>query len=261
MKTLLLLLLFCGLWTTLRSQTETNTPIRVSVDGLRIVAKGFGNNDELRPFNYPSGTSISLLVESTGVDIISLNVTKSRVDSVKDDRGADLTGSRVNYSGGFEITDDSKRTRFDIQCFTPPTRGATIITLAGSINLTLGRRPKSHEVKGVKLVKGPLDVNGLKASITEIEAMPAGKGMQLSVRVSGKSTTLVKSIQFLGEVRHPISGRRGNSALIDGREDVSYRNFEFLIPSVTESATFQFDVFSETEVLNVPFQFSIGLGL
>lgn len=249
---------------TMHGHSETNATVKIRPAGLRVIAAGFGD-EHPRPFNYPSGMTIALLVESIDKSIVSLHTQDCSLTRLADNRGKVLSSEASYFNLGLEIGLDGKRAIIEIHA-APPSPGATEITATGQIAFVVGKKAKTYEVKDAPLVKGPIAIEGLKVSVGEVgKALWGAAGTRLRLRIDGRASFLVEHIAFLDKTDKPLPARfeglgSASYSSADNGEH-SFREVYYLLPPNTTTATLQFRIWDETEPLKVPFAFTTGLGL
>jgi hypothetical protein len=267
MKTQCSCLLLTSIFTiglAVQGRCDTNATVKITPVGLRVVAAGFGD-EQPRPFNYPSKMEIALLIESADKPIVNISGKDCILTRLTDNRGTDLSSTRSSFSLNAEISSDGKRSILEISS-APPAHGATEITTSGQITFLVGKKSKIYEAKDAPLVKGPIAVEGLKASIGEVGKTPWGPaGTRLKLRIDGRASSLLEHVAFLDKDGKPMSAKfegLGSASYTSGDNyDGTFRELYYILPPDTKTATLQFGVWDETESLKVPFEFITGLGL
>jgi hypothetical protein len=239
---------------------STNVTVAVSPAGWRVVAPGFGE-DQPRPFNYPSGLELALLMESRDQPIVKINAADCALTALTDNRGTALLRERSPFHLRPTISPDGRRAMLEIRAGAPA-RGAVEITASGEVSLVVGGKIKTYEAKDASLVKGPVAAEGLKASLLEVGRWGSA-GTRLNIRIEGKAAAFWQGITFLGTDGKPLSATFQGQGLVfyGAGEAVQIREVSYVVPSETKMATIQFNVWSETDVLRVPFHFTTGIGL
>ncbi len=250
----------------IRAQGETNAHVKITPVGFLSVAAGFGNESP-RPFNCDSQLKMALLVESNDRSIVDISAKECALTLLRDNRGTTLQ-PRLNPPFTLcpgQSSPDGRRFIVEIDA-TPPAHGATDISAAGRITFVVGKTARTYAAKNISLVKGKIPVEGVKASITDVGKTDwCAAGTRLSLRIDGLASWRLERIAFVDRDGQVIPAKFSGVGLVhyplSGNYEVSYRTMGYVLPPETTTATIHFSIWEETELLEVPFAFTTGLGL
>lgn len=108
---------------------------KVSVAGLMVVFDSLAEEfDGFTTFNKETGVHLLLALRSGERHIVTIDSDRSKISSVADDLGNQLTGKVGMFS---QISDDAKIAKIEVATKELPAAGSTAITLKGTLAVTL----------------------------------------------------------------------------------------------------------------------------
>jgi hypothetical protein len=217
--------------------------------------------------------------------IIEMDQGKSRLKSMKDDRGTDLTPKgdrrRAQAIGWVFPAEDGRSMRFRLQNQNAiPARGATKITAKAELALVCGSDLKTDERKDVPLQDGAAaNVGPLKmkiAKVTELTPEPDKekegalifaparlKGARMSFRLTtgkepeGRYMDCIRTITFLNAEGKEIRHKARSTWTYGGKAYMK----EYDLARKVDSLTIRVSWFGKIETITVPVEVTAGLGL
>jgi hypothetical protein len=245
--------------------------ITVKPLGLRIVKPGYGDDgNELRPFNWFSGTSLSLLVVKPAGGFISFDDKKSELKSFVDDKGASLLEKKE--TGGFsfgrrgfdrspDFSRDGRACLVEVQGPACPKTGATAIMASGTLVFQCGSKTRDVTQKGVALKEGTVVKAGpLSLTIKKVGKPDWGDDPMAVTFKADRKLGDVKGIIFKDAQGKVIGTSPGGTSTMrfGGRVAVEKTiNFKEAASSATMVVTFWTDM----KTISVPFKIKTGVGL
>jgi hypothetical protein len=237
----------------------------VTVEGIRIVTKGYTGQEDLRSFMWTEGTTVSLMLFMPEGGIVEFKKDASKLESITDDKGTDLTKSEKKSTfgtvAGFDAwsskkSNDTKAMLFDVVCPGVPKAGAEEIEVKGKIVISVGSKTETAETKDVEL---KLD-SKIKTGAADLEISNLGKGWGdyvMSISIKGKgSIAVIKLISFFDENGKELeSNRSGYSAW--GQEFT----LDYQFKKKVDKATVKVEYFTDLKDVEIPLDIKTGIGI
>lgn len=232
----------------------------VSVAGLRLVAKPYRGNQDMRAFNY-AGSAVSLLVQYPAGGLIEVDRKASKITAFADDKGTDLLVGKRDFRNGIssigdEISKDAKAALLTIRGEGVPADGATHLHLTGTLAIKSATGTKTFTQKSVALKAG----TKIKAGPVSLTIKKVGKPKWASWEITFTNDAgmeQVADVKFLDAAGKPIKSTRGGSWSSNGKlMQVSYA-----LGQKVQAATIQFDVWQGLKTVTVPFDVTTSVGL
>jgi hypothetical protein len=237
----------------------------VTVEGIRIVAKGYTGQDDFRSFLWTEGTTVSLMVFLPEGGIVEFKKDGSKLESVTDNKDTDLTKSVKKSAfgtvAGFDAwtskkSNDTKAMLFDVVCPGVPKEGATEIAVKGKIVISLGSKTETVETKDVEI---KLE-SKIKAGIAEMEISNLGKGWgdyAMSISLKGKgSMSAIKAISFLDGNGKEIESNRGGYTAWGEEFTLDYQ-----LKKKVDKATVKVEYWTDLKDVEIPVNIKTGIGI
>ena len=235
----------------------------ISVEGLRVVTKGYEGQENFRSFMWNEGSTISLMLYMPDGGIVGFEPEKSKIEYVKDDKGNDLMKSEKKKGyvfSGFDSfpkkSDDSKAILIDILCPGVPQSGSSAIELKGTIAVSVGSKVETFETKDLAIEVGAK----IKTGGEDLEVERIGKGWgdyEYSFSLKGKGLTgSIKSIKLFDEDGKEIEMSSSGSSFYGNNFNLSYQ----LKKKVTK-ATVKVEGWVDLKTVEVPFDIKTGVGI
>ena len=238
--------------------------------GLQVVGKEYqeeGTKEELRAFNWSPGTNIALLLKSDDKAIVGFDKEKSTLSRFGDDKGTDFLKVKRRFSDqpfsfGMEQESESRKALMTtLESDALPVSGATSITVAGELVLSLASKSelqKSEKVavkKGVKFV-----VAGQTFTIKEAEKPKWGEDKLEITLESSVDLKSFRRVVFYGPDGKEIASERGMWSSMGMFGKKTYQtSYRFKVKP--EELVMGLDAWTDLEVVKVPLDLKIGAGL
>lgn len=218
-------------------------------------------DDKDFPF-YSGSTYLSLKVSHAGKEILGIDSSKSKVSEWRDDQGNSMLGSglfKPNFSQG-SISRDRGKIIVSVSTSVRPAKGSAKLTIKGEVALRCGYDVKTTdseevELKLTKPTDTPVKIDGFALRVTQEKAFFGTDGATISLtttRPGIKSLTIKdedgKAVDY--SYSYSFSGSMPN-------QTVFYYNLRRQVKKVTMSVTY----FNKVELVTVPINASVGLGL
>jgi hypothetical protein len=244
------------------------------VKGIVVIMDDFPETIQFRPFNnVPTGTSLAVLIDAGGKQIVKIDVDASRIRSFTDDKGTDLTKKKPQKkrAGGMmmmqpqagigsfpKIGTDRKFAAIEITGPTMPARGAKALLIDAELIVSVGKKTKTTTVKNARLKPGKLNVPGHRISIDNVGKPDWGEEYKLSVTfaMTAKSADMIVEVVFLDAANKKIKSQRSGSMRMGNSAEVTFN-----LPEKLDSATIKFVMWDGLEQITIPLKQRVGLGL
>ena len=242
--------------------------ITISVEGVRVVSKGYTGQKDMRAFSWSEGTTVTLMVFAPEGGIVDFKKDDSKLESMTDDKGNNLLAAEKKSfmtTPGFgswpKISDDNKAVFLEVQGPGVPQQGAAAIDLKGKIVLSIGKETKTIENKDAVLM---IDTK-IKTGVTEMEINSVGKpswgDMALSITFKGKGDlSAIKEVKFYDEAGTEIESKKGSTSSwgFGGPKTFSV---EYQIKKKVGKATIKVTYWSDLKSVEVPLNIKVGIGV
>lgn len=230
-------------------------PPEVLVTGLRVVGPGQGpSRDELRAFNWSSGTTFYLVIRMpAGAGIVEIDDDNSIIESFVDDTGFDLA-ERSEVGSFPDVMADGSAGGVELRSDFRPTPAATRVAAKGTIAIAVS--PGSKPTKAtIKLASGAsAKVGNAAIAIDEFEESESGVTAGFTLPRSLYQT--IKDTKFFDAKGQPIEADSQGRGYSNETAFMSYR-----FPAGTTSVTMELDMWQDLRVEKVPFDVTVGIGL
>ncbi len=230
-------------------------PAKIEAVGLRIVAEALNKDDSTRAFNWTAGTTLALRLTIPEGSVLAL--TSKKINSLKDDKGTDLTKGLSQFDGFPRISVDSKSFLVEVETSTLPAKGATKLTLKADLTLSVGTTKKSTTLDNVALKEGTLiKGSGIQFKITKVSKPDFGEDeMQITLH-SDKPTESLAAIEFQDAQGKTLKAQRAGSSSYGDSIDIDYA-----FPKKTATAKIILTEWIDAKPLTIPVNLTIPLGL
>ena len=237
----------------------------ITVEGIRVVSKGYTGQEDMRAFSWTEGTTLSLLVFREGGGIVDFKKDDSELEVMTDDKGTDLTktdrksiwGVSAGFGGFPRRSDDGKAILLEAAGPAVPKADATTINLKGKIILSVGKETKTTENKDT-----PIAIDSrIKAGEMELEISAVGKpswgDAKLCITLKGKGdSSVIKEIQFLDASGKEVEAERSmTSSWGDSFE------WQYSLNEKINSANVKVTTWTDLRNVEVPFDIKTGIGV
>lgn len=230
-------------------------PPEIQVTGLRIVGPGQGpSRDELRAFNWSSGTSVYIVIKMpAGAGIVEIDNRASHIESFTDDTGFDLA-ERSEVGSFPDVMADGSAAGVELRSDFRPTPAATRLNAKGTIAIAVS--PGSKPTKAtMKLAQGATAKVGNDA-ITIDEFDESESGVDVGFSLPRTLYQMIKDTKFFDAKGQPIEADRMGRGYGGDTAFMSYR-----FPAGTASVTMELDMWQDLRVEKVAFDVTAGIGL
>lgn len=247
--------------------------ITVTPQGLRIVKPAVdaaqNNNSELRPFNWFSGTSVSLLISAPKGGLIAVKTDDSAVTAFTDNQKTDLAKPAVKPQfgndgakfGGFpKISDDGKHCLIELEAPGLPAAGATQLLAKGHITVMTATVKKDFTAAKVALKKGTV----IKAGAIALTIGKVGKpqwgqmAWEVELKADQKLDNIAK-IAFLDGTGKEIESKRAGGSSMSFGTHVSITQ-DYQLKTKAEVADIVITYWMDAKTVKVPMDLKMGVG-
>ncbi|MCD4823123.1 MAG: hypothetical protein K8S55_00820 [Phycisphaerae bacterium] len=213
-----------------------------------------------------TGTSIYFLVTDKKATFIKLDEKASKLVSLTDDKGTDLTQSKTKtrrwgrpkwLGSSSKISDDKHSLSFAIKGPSRPAKGATKILVKAKMVAIVGSDVKTGEQKDVPVKIG----SKITAGPHPLEISKLGKGwnkkLPFTITIHGtKSFDAIKSVTFLDAAGKEIESKKSGSS----RTHKSY-GITYALGKKVDTVTVKIAYFAKVTPVEIPVDVKVGLGL
>lgn len=249
-----------------------DTTLKVEAAAI-VVARDVGLGDnEVGPFNQNEpGTKVALLVSSSGPGILGVEDKKSKVASVKDDKGSDLLAAKPKKEGGFsrtgiwpfpKIAKDGKSCVLEVHTHGLPAKGARSILVEGTLTLLTAQGQETVKQADVALRAGSkIKAGELELAVDKVG--PDGFNEQFPYQVSisgGKGGRSLAKLRFLDAAGKEVESRTGSVSRMSGFGGESW-TWTYNLKSELKACAVEVSLWKRLSEVAVPFKLEVSLGL
>lgn len=225
---------------------------QTSIQGLKV----FGQ----------SGLELEVGVQVAGKPLLSVDLEQSKLIRFVDDKGTDLSKGAPKRFFGWVSMNSSFRDEATDSCLlqikteTLPDDGAGMLELTAEIALKSASGSETKEEKvaleeGAKITCAPIPLE-----IRGVEAVEFGDSKFSVQLASDQSLDAIKELEFLGADGKPMKVESMGSGSFGFGGKKTYTKSVGL-PSRPDEVTVRITSYAKTEVVTVPLELSIGMGL
>lgn len=244
--------------------------VGVSVAGLQVVGKEYqeeGSKEELRAFNWSPGINVALLLKSDEKAIVGFNKEKSTLSRFGDDKGKDFLKVKRRFSDrpfsfGMEQESESRKALMTtLESDALPASGATSITVVGELVLSLASKSELKKSEKAAVKKGQkVVVGGETFTIKEAEKPEWGEGKLEITLESAVDLKSFRRVVFYGADGKELESERGMWSSMGMFGKKTYQtSYRFKVKP--EELVMGLEVWTDLEVVKVPIDLKIGVGL
>jgi hypothetical protein len=245
--------------------------VKLDVQGIRIVKPAPGGNDKMRAFNWTPGTTLALLISLPQGGLISIDRDASKVASVTDDKGKDLTKAEqkdnfgrdeVSFEMSPEISPDGKLCSTELEIPGTPGKGASSITVAGTLVLQVGTQKKDFSSAVVTLQPdAKINAGAIPLTVTKIGKPGWGDDdYKYAITLSAKQALDdIVDIQFFDAGGKKIESKRGPTQSMKMMNAVTV-DWEFQFKNKVDAAKVVVTYWMDRKAVSVPIKLSTGIG-
>lgn len=233
--------------------TASGKEPEIVVGGLQIARVTVPDNDlSAKPFHADNGTTLVLWVKlPAGQGLIEIDDDESVLEDVGDDKGSSLGGKYGSFPEEFK---DGSGGTIEIRSSGFPAAGATAVTAAGSLAMTIStgtrktRVPKISLANNAKftLAKTPIVVDEVKLEDGEHAFM---------LNLPRSLMNEIKNVAFLDAKGEPLEGRRTSSGYMNDAAQMG-----FTVKTAAKVVSMEFEMWQGLKTVKVPFKVKAGLG-
>lgn len=237
----------------------------ISIAGIRIVRPAHKEDDQMRAFNWFSGTTVVLLVQRPGGGLIDFNAEASSLSAFTDNKGTNLLAADDKWSrnglSSANISDDGQAAMIEVQAAGLPAQGATHLMFKGVATFDVATKTKLHKSEKVPLkVDQKIAVGPLNFTIKKVGA-PEWGDAALSVQLEAQQDLkAIKALRFIGPDGKPIKADRSGSMSYRWGDKLTVQQ-DFNLETKIEEATIEIDVWEDMQQIKVPFEINSSVGL
>ncbi len=238
--------------------------------GLRIVGQGLGaDQQDLRPFNWNSGTTIALRLHYPTGGILGIDKEKSALDILIDDKGTDLTKAKPgantwnnNGIGAFPtISKDGRYILLELNGSGLPIASATSIKAQGHIQLTCASKYESETLHNIDLKEGAV-IKTKKATYTISKIGKPDWGdaeLQVTLKTSD-DTEVIKSIIFKKAGGPAIDVQQGFTSRMGWNGNYT-TEIAYNFPKKIDKVDIFIETWMDKKNIKIPFDLQVGVGI
>lgn len=246
--------------------------MKVEVSGIRVVGKGYSSrkdamSDEIKAFNWSSGTSVALLVKSDGAKIVSLNEKKSKITVFADDKGTDFMKVKSRFSNQpckfewSEVSEDGVALGTTIASPGLPAKGAKSLIIKGELIVATGSKfeeKKSGKVKPVD--DAVIEVGGYSFNVVKTGDPKWGEmKFQLTLSTSDDLET-IQGIVFYDQDGEKLEAQDSGSGTSSFGSKTTYsKTFQF--KKKPAELVVGLNLWTDLKVITLPVDLNVGAGL
>ena len=246
--------------------------VKVSAVGLQVTGKGYQVEGEdahsgLRPFNWTEGTRVSLLFESDGNNIISLDEDAAKITLFSDDKETNFLEVESRFSGrayNFEfmtISSDGKALITTLATEGLPKKGAGKIMVEGEVTVKTGSKSKVEKSKKVPVKKGAKVVIGEHTFEIEEFGKPKWGDYPFEIKLKSKVNHKdFKGFIFWDEKGKKVESKQNGSSSFGLFGKRTY-TVNFQMKRKVKQLTLGLDSWTDAKNEKVPFKLELGAGL
>ena len=225
----------------------------VVVGGLQIARVTVPDNDfSAKPFHADNGTSLVLWVKlPAGQGLIEIDDDESVLEDVGDDKGSSLGGKYGSFPEEFK---DGTGGIIEIKSSGFPAAGATAVTAAGSLAMTISTGTRKTRVPKISLANNARFTLG-KTPVVVDEVKPEEGEQAFTLKLPRSLMAEIKNVVFLDAKGQPLEGRRTSSGYMNDAAEVG-----FAVKTVAKVVTMEFEMWQGLKTVKVPFKVKAGLG-
>ena len=237
--------------------------------GVRVVREVIGkDNDKLTPFNtFNKGTSLALLVDAGGKNIIKVDTDKSKLDSFTDESGNSLLVKTSGFSqdgfGGFpKVSADGKVAMFEVSANGVPDAKSNKVIAKGSLLVQTGSTKKTVKSEPFELVKGTkVMVGDIELTIKKTGKPSYGDdAVEVEFESKNEALPLRASAKFYDAAGAELESDGRGSSRMGFMKKFTYGQTWGLKKAVTGKVVLEFEVWTDLETKTIPFEISAGVG-
>lgn len=249
---------------------EADAELKVQATGLRVVARAAGEDESLRPFSSPSGTTVALLVSSEKAGLIQFDAENSALSRFTDDKGNDLltrteidkdAAGKIGFSMFPKVSADGKFCALEIFAPGRPARDASRLNVEGVVTMQCASEKRENAVKDVALKNGTkIAAAGLDLSLDNVGKPDFGdEPFSVTLRSHNKLDN-VAEIRFCKADGTEIkSHRTGSSKMaILGSLTVEWT---YSLAEKIDVAQIKIFIWADLKKKKVPFKLDVDVGL
>jgi hypothetical protein len=249
------------------------TGVTVQAHGLRIVKPAPGGDDKLRAFNWFSGTSVSLLITAPQGGLLEVDRNASKLTAFTDDKGKDLTKAedakqqRFSRDAGFSmssnISEDGKVCVSEVDAPGVPSKGATVMTVTGTLVFRAATKKKDFTAENVALKAGSaIKAGSIPLTITKVGKPEwGGEDDAFAVTLEAKQDlSSIAGIEFFDAAGKKVESRRGSSSSMSFGDSVTI-TWEYNLKNKLNTAKIVISYWMDMKKLTVPVDLKVGLGM
>jgi hypothetical protein len=196
------------------------------------------------------GTTLALLLDLPGRQLIGVG-EGSKVASLTDDKGTNLIKDPRSGDPFYEIqwmaNKPGPRGLVYLVAPVTPARGATRLTVKGTLAVRVGSQEKEAQARGIAL-----KADGNKIPVGPVNlVVPKDQFIEGELAVEVVSDKVVKNVAFLDAAGKELKSSRRDQAF----------GTDYLLRSKPDKVTIKVTYFDKTETVVVPINLSFGVGL
>lgn len=229
------------------------------------VRKRLTREDAKIAYEERPGTRIQAVLSLPGKTMLAVDEKASKLESFKDDLGTDLTKADDTFPGGnrwvesfaFKASEKGDRALTVFNAAGVPASGAKKILMRGTLSILCGGTTKTAELKEVELKVDPKAKIKLgEVTFTVEKSLYVG---DVSVKFESSSPN-IRSASFTTTTGQAITTDKPNTSRFGFDNKYTY-NTSYNLRTKADKINITLTYFEKTEVVNLPVELSVGIGL
>lgn len=243
------------------ARTSNQVNSRVTVAGMSIAKEDpkseYGGS--MVPGIQP-GTTIHLLVELPGRNIIKIHENKEGQLTIEDSTGKSLTPSGSGIGFMSDISDDGQTIRLPIASADLPSRQANSIAINGYVNLTCGSDSKTDQYDVVIRKDAKMTIANIEFQVNEVKDSYLNENEEMFELQCHTSPAPIQKVEAVMKNGATIELRAAGSSRIGFGDSVTWGRSYSVAGKAADIMALKVTYFQHVEQIEVPLGVAIGLG-
>lgn len=244
------------------AQDSAKASFRVA--GIRVAAPA--DEDEMRPFNWSSGTTIALRLDFPAGGLIEIDEDASKLQAFVDDKGTNLLEGEERFgNSGFgsfpKISEAGNAALIEITGPSVPAADAGKLIAKGTLVVRAATKKKTFTHKDVALkANGKIEAGSFPLTIKSFGKSDWQEDKN-EVALTGKGdVSTIAEIRFLGADGKPLESDRISTMSFGSGESTNVE-WSYTLPLNAKVVTVEIDYWQDMKTLELPFGVASGVGV
>ncbi|HOX38054.1 MAG TPA: hypothetical protein PL033_08705 [Candidatus Brocadiia bacterium] len=248
------------------SAADSKTTGSVEVRGIRIAGKGYGKDDELRPFNWSAGPVLALLAQVPGGGIIEFDHEASVVTAFVDDKGTNLMAGEMEFGKpGFNmmanISKDARACMVELTGSSLPAKDAKELKASGKIVIVTAKTKKKETVKNIAMKAGTkFTLGGAAFEVTKVGKPDWGDEPQQITLQARQDLSAIASVVFIGPDGKVVESMDRGTMTMKMNKNITITK-DYALAQKLPTATIEMEFWTDMKRIEIPFGISVSVGL